>query len=146
MARSRSHKKGRSPSHSRGYFHTASASHTPALRVRSTPTLEFLRPTEVLSTLMDVEDFRTWTPHRVRRPRTVSASYAGVSSSGDSPPARTPARSHIRNFFRRLRFKVPRTTLICIRRHRRREVLFARGRSGRGNRKPQYNRWSKVRC
>lgn len=147
MPRKRHNRDNRSY-HSRGHTRSASDSHSPSLRVRVTPTLEFLRPTEVLSTLTDVEDFRTWTPHRVRRPKTVRGSYAGVSGSGDPPPRKIPPRSHIRNFFRRLKFEASQFTLVCIRRNVRREIAHAFKFAGKGKRKrkPRYNRFSKVRC
>jgi len=46
----------------------------------------------------------------------------------------------------RVAFDDSKNVLICVRRKRRREVLHALKRAGRGNRSPRWNEWSKVRC
>lgn len=44
-------------------------------------------------------------------------------------------------------FEVPKRTMICVRRQERREVLFAKMRTGGGAGKPRRrNRWSEVSC
>lgn len=45
-----------------------------------------------------------------------------------------------------LQIQAPKRSFTCARRTIRREVLFARGRAGSGNRKPHYTQRSKVRC
>jgi len=48
----------------------------------------------------------------------------------------------------RISFAVPHRVAICVRRQRRKEVLFARRVAGSGMRmrKPKYNHWSRVSC
>lgn len=44
-------------------------------------------------------------------------------------------------------FADPSSTLICMRRSRRREVMFARRKAGkRGQKRPRFNRFSKISC
>lgn len=43
-------------------------------------------------------------------------------------------------------FKEPRNVPVCVRRTTRRQVLFAKGKSGRGYRKPRWNQRSYMRC
>lgn len=46
-----------------------------------------------------------------------------------------------------LKFHQPERIAICVRRKQRKEVLFAKKKAGkRGQRKPRFNKWSKVRC
>lgn len=46
-----------------------------------------------------------------------------------------------------LAFAVPDKVAVCVRRARRREVMFASGRAGkRGQRRPRRNYWSSVAC
>nr|DAW32785.1 MAG TPA: hypothetical protein [Microviridae sp.] len=49
-------------------------------------------------------------------------------------------------FFDRLGFSVPQQVLVCVRRKQRRQVLFAKGKSGSGNRKPRWNANSYIWC
>lgn len=114
---------------------------------RSLPTLAFQPPPEVRSTLMDVEDFRTWTPSRVRRPKTLRGNPSRVSHSQAAPVRRK--YTYQTNFDYGLGFTYPKHVVLCVRRHRRREVLHAlrkTGRGGRWNRKPRRNQWSNVKC
>lgn len=48
----------------------------------------------------------------------------------------------------RVGFHMPWQVIVCVRRRRRREVIFAKGRAGKGGsfRKPNRNFWSEVRC
>lgn len=44
-------------------------------------------------------------------------------------------------------FDRPRRVLVCVRRKQRREVIFAKNKHGKsGQKKPKFNRFSKVRC
>lgn len=45
-----------------------------------------------------------------------------------------------------LQFNFPRQVLVCVRRHQRREVLFALGRAGGGHKPPKWNDDSYIRC
>lgn len=59
--------------------------------------------------------------------------------------AETPKRSQRRS--PKLRFDAPAETLVCIRRHTRKEVLFAKKKTGAGSRsKKRFNAYSKIRC
>ena len=49
-------------------------------------------------------------------------------------------------FFDRLGFSVPQQVLVCVRRKQRRQVIFAKGKNGRGNRKPRWNATSHIWC
>lgn len=54
-----------------------------------------------------------------------------------------------RDISRRVGFQHPWQVMICVRRRRRREVIFAFGKAGSGKRKqnkPRRNFWSEVRC
>lgn len=93
------------------------------------------------------EDRRTYHPDRLRPPLTVSRrdqrKLLDVATRGavrSQPPLHRPARSV-------LSFAVPKKVLICMRRERRRETLFALGRTGRGARSvKRRNEWSAVSC
>lgn len=66
-----------------------------------------------------------------------------VASIGvtDRPQKQSRSRSP------KLRFDAPAETLVCIRRHTRKEVLFAKKKTGRGGKsKKHFNAYSKVRC
>lgn len=66
---------------------------------------------------------------------------AGISAH---EPAKKP---FTRSKPAKLRFDVPQETIVCIRRGTRREVLFAKKKTGRGGRsKKTFNRFSKVHC
>jgi len=44
-------------------------------------------------------------------------------------------------------FSAPAETLVCIRRKRRKQVLFAKRKTGKGGqRRPRRSRWSDVKC
>lgn len=57
-----------------------------------------------------------------------------------------PSRRSVERTWSAIHFKYPVHTLICVRRKRRRQVLFAKGRGGGGKRPPKYNSYSHVRC
>lgn len=47
----------------------------------------------------------------------------------------------------RLRFKAPERVLICVRRHQRKEVMFATNKAGRGGqRRPTRNNYTNIHC
>ena len=48
--------------------------------------------------------------------------------------------------FEFLGFAAPDHVLICVRRNRRRQVLFAKGKTGAGNRRPRWNATSYIWC
>lgn len=107
--------------------------------------------------LLSIEDRRTWYPEAFRPPVTPRRNARVIWSS----PARSPSRRPV--FARwgrvspgrrvtaptssfRFRFKNPRYVMVCVRRHQRREVLFAKGRTGRTRRSRRWTQQSSVYC
>lgn len=76
-----------------------------------------------------IEDHREWRPDR-----TAGRTYRLYSSR--------PARRSLRVGGPFFRFSSPAHTLVCVRRHRRREVLHALRRVGRGAGTRRVRRWS----
>lgn len=71
------------------------------------------------------------------------AGHLGGSSSSH-PSRRGPSTFSSRSVFR---FRVPEKVAICVRRKRRKEVLFAKRRTGKGSRSPKHrNYYSEVSC
>ena len=88
--------------------------------------------------VVPAQDRRLFEPAGVRRARLVTGEPAQIRP-GRSLPGRFPSP--------RVVFHAPRKVMICVRRHRRREVLFARGVAGsRGIRRRRLNEWSNVKC
>lgn len=104
-------------------------------------------------------DNRFYNPSVVS-PESYSFSSSGVVQSLESP-ARSPARiretkylvappspvvspAGVQNQY--LQFNSPRQVLTCVRRQKRREVLFALRRTGGGHRKPKWREESYIRC
>jgi hypothetical protein len=91
-------------------------------------------------------DYRSYHPRRVSHP-----TFSGVHLRPRAVLAR-PKRAHKpskrlhRDF--NLVMQLPKQAAVCVRRHERREVLFAKNRVGRGRsvRPPRYNQTSKVSC
>lgn len=100
--------------------------------------------------LRELEDRRSWHPLGEDRPaETVRRSQRGftVSSTPRATQQRRPGRRQKFYHPMAVAFVAPRETLICVRRQRRKEVLHAKKKTGRGGqRKPRFNQWSKVRC
>ena len=48
--------------------------------------------------------------------------------------------------FEFLGFDVPSSVLVCVRRKQRRQVIFAKGKNGRGNKRPRWNATSHIWC
>lgn len=69
--------------------------------------------------------------------------FGAVASIGVADPQRSNGKRRSP----KLRFDAPAETLVCIRRGTRREVLFAKKKTGRGAKsKKHFNVYSKVRC
>lgn len=93
--------------------------------------------------LLPVEDLRRYHPLGAARSVKVVTGHA-VQPLRVARPGRPP-RVHPQNVPSGLAFAVPRKTVICIRRKRRREVLFAKNvRRGSGSRRRNF--WSDIRC
>lgn len=84
------------------------------------------------------EDRRQWHPERAARPALSSPRSA----------ARLVARGHVRDQTKAIvAFAAPDRVAVCVRRRRRREVLFARGVGGRrGLRSPRRSFYSGISC
>lgn len=105
--------------------------------------------------LRDLEDRREWHPEGPFRPaRSFRSSRHRLVVAGYPKVSQSPPRGRFRNAARssfgpaaHVTFEVPEQVAICVRRRRRREVLFARRKTGRGGqRRPRWNWYSKVRC
>lgn len=112
--------------------------------------------TEYYSILPEVEDRRLWHPLGDLRPAgsvrggsSVIEVYraAGLSEGKKNRPLRgRPFRSP---FLERgqLQFRVPDIVAKCVRRSERREVLFAKRKTGKGSKSPRHrDYWSDVSC
>lgn len=90
--------------------------------------------------LRRVEDRRRFHPAKsLRSPRGVHGGPARLTARTEpSRPGRLPYA---------VNFLVPKKTVVCIRRQRRKEVLFAKRKAGkRGQRRSRRNFFSEVRC
>lgn len=105
------------------------------------------RPIRSVS-LLPVEDRRSFHPLASSRPvrvvsgvpvqplRVASSAAASRRAGLYAPPGLSP----------HLKFAVPSKTIICVRRQRRREVLFAKRQFGGKGGRRRLNQWSDVRC
>lgn len=112
--------------------------------ILSEPRLQPLRGLEQARAVVKaVEDRRTFHPLRDLRPAgslskasrriVVSHSTPNLARGLHPPPG--------------LSFSVPRDVAVCVRRKERREVLFAKGKQGKGARSPRRrNRFSDIGC
>lgn len=110
-----------------------------------------------LSPLRDFEDLRTWHPDRLTRPpRTFTSGVSRVFAVERVSSPRTAAKvRRSRNVFGYSRslgtvaFQKPDSTVLCVRRQQRREVLHALGGvhpGGGSGSKSKWTEWSNVRC
>lgn len=121
---------------------TRDASQSLTVSLRSRP--KIARPSRLLSM---VDDLRTFDFEPATRPARLFsggvASVGFVPNSNKKAASGRPARLH--NF--QMAFTAPAETLVCVRRKRRKEVLFAKKKTGKGGqRKPRRSRWSDYRC
>lgn len=90
--------------------------------------------------LEGVSDQRYFNPSGVSIARRVLVTPQGHrSTSGQSVVPRGRR-------YEFLGFDVPSSVLVCVRRKQRRQVLFAKGKNGRGNRRPRWNATSHIWC
>lgn len=114
-------------------------------RLRSVTLSSFpssLRP--LSSHLRLFEDRRTWhpLPSSLRVPRTFN-SYARLRITPTPRYPRHPSTYPSPS----ISFVAPQRVVLCVRRQRRREVLHALHKAGRGGqRSPRWTPWSSVRC
>lgn len=118
---------------------------SPALD-RILPAVRFLPPVlsplshishfNVLSFVRSLEDRRRFRFDTFSAPRSVTRGAHRVVLSPTKPGLRAG-----------LSFFQPKQVSSCVRRKQRREVIFAKGRSGGGpRRRPKFNHWSRVSC
>lgn len=104
------------------------------------------------SPLPEIEDRRTYHPLRSFRPPAVllGATRSALVPVGKKAENRAaPLRSHVSGAVpRSIAFDAPPHVLICVRRHRRREVLHALRKTGKGARARlrRRNPFSEIRC
>lgn len=121
--------------------------HTPIARVRTLPRLKTID-------LRVFEDRRAFHPDPIR-PAFASprrASHLVISPNVNKPRSGTHS---LGSTFRgslphRIGFEVPRQVVLCVRRQRRREIMHALGKAGRGGvgrgRRRRTNEFSEVGC
>jgi len=95
--------------------------------------------------LRSYEDRRSWQPtanlNPFRAPATFSGQRAPLTSN---PPLKRSLRS---SFHHKIAFQEPESVLVCVRRQIRKEVLFAKNKTGRtGQNKPRWTDMSKISC
>lgn len=104
-----------------------------------------------------IEDRRNWVPDGHDDVRDVHGRTARIGISPARPPKlRQPVGVNRKspNLYRSglflreaLRFEAPRSVTVCLRRKTRREVLFAKSKTGKGSRSRKIrNQWSDVKC
>ena len=105
--------------------------------------LKLVRAVRVSSTLRAIEDRRTWHPEGEFRPAR-SFNKARHALVVKKSPASSSGRFRLPT---RVMFDAPKKVLICVRRQRRKEVIFAKGKAGGGRRRsPTRNWYSDVSC
>lgn len=117
------------------------------------PTRNWIRPNPVLTYY---EDRRQWHPEGAYRPaRSFSQPrhrLTIVEPRRASQPYSSWRSPYLRSNFsltQRVAFQKPEKVLVCVRRQQRREVLFARKKTGRGagrRSKPRFNFYSSISC
>lgn len=102
--------------------------------------------------LTEIEDRRTFHPLREFRPPAVLLGATRASLVPAVSPARKAKKEgglrHRQAPPPTLAFRAPKEVLVCVRRHRRREVLHALKKTGRGARARHRHRnpYSEIRC
>lgn len=97
-------------------------------RIRLTPNLRL------------VEDRRTWHPDGPHR------AVRAINSRPRLKPVAFSAPRLVNVLPTKVGFKIPDKVAICIRRKQRKEVLFAKRKTGRGSARPKRNKWSDIHC
>lgn len=116
----------------------ARAVYLPALPKSSLTDLRYYQPTRPKVAFDDVG----------RRAKILQAPVRQKPARSPSSRSRTTLPDYLSGAFReRLAFALPKRVLVCVRRKQRREVLFAKKRTGRGSRsRKRFNVYSQVRC
>lgn len=113
----------------------------------STPIASPLRSVKVYTSpsfLAMLEDRRLFDPLR----HAVAKSFVRSSSRLVVPNVARSNKTIVRSVSPAVKFSVPSHVAVCIRRKKRREVLFARGVGGsrRRQRRPRWSEFSSVNC
>lgn len=115
-------------------------------RLLSLPRL--IQPTSLanFNHLRAIEDRRTYHPQKHRSAKSLDRSHHDLVT----PVTRSGNKNKDRFAYLRLpsavQFKAPKKVLICIRRKRRKEVLFAFKKTKGGSRRHRRNYFSDIRC
>lgn len=106
---------------------------TPSLRSRPLQTVD----------LSQVDPFRLADLYEPTRPARLFSGVTATVGVADQPKKKG-TRSRVPS---QLQFTAPAETIICVRRSRRKEVLFAKRKTGRaGQKQPRRTPWSEVKC
>lgn len=95
-----------------------------------------------------IDDLRTFDFEPDSRPaRSLSGRPASFSIEVGTPKKQS-GRQYKNPFGRaQMAFTAPAESLVCVRRSRRKEVLFAKKKAGkRGQKKPRWSKWSSYKC
>lgn len=100
------------------------------------------RPSRHLNLRM-IDDLRSFDFEPASRPARLFS--GGIASVGPVPTSKTSqARGRVPY---QIAFSAPGETLVCVRRKRRKEVLFAKKKTGKGGqRKARWSKWSVYKC
>ena len=95
------------------------------------------------STLQQVQDLRSFDFEPDTRPAlTLRSTVASVGASLPQKPKTAPSKVPYQ-----IAFSAPAETLVCVRRHRRKQVLHALRKTGKGGqKKARWSKWSSYRC
>lgn len=121
----------RSGSSRKAIYNKRSAISRPIARPRLLP----------LASLPNFEDARRWHPSQRLRPQPLPRSFTTTT--------RTARRLSVGSHLSRLRFAVPRSVHLCVKRKQRKEIMHAlqkAGKKGVGRSKKRRNQWSDVKC
>ena len=93
--------------------------------------------------LQQIQDLRSFDFEPVSRPALSSrGGTASVTAIAPIKPKSAPSKVPYQ-----IAFSAPAETLVCVRRKRRKEVLFAKRKTGKGGqKKARWSKWSKYRC
>jgi len=100
------------------------------------------------SSLTQIQDLRTFDFSPGTRPaKLFSGSNASVGFVPNVNHGRQAKGRQAKLFNGQMAFTAPAQTLVCVRRARRKEVLFAKKKTGKGGqRKPRRSTWSNYKC
>lgn len=102
------------------------------------------------SALSDYEDRRFFNPDDIFAPARTFTGKAKIVARPRGRPKGSKSRSQqksLKKILTALQFNAPEKVLICVRRKRRKEVMFASGKAGkRGQKKPRRNFYSDINC